>query len=209
MSYIMLPEPTILVQPNIPPPMAMTNPRTILGQDWWDLRRSVAYDEFNNQCWACGVSREEAKHKQWLEAHEQYRIDYRAGRMVLEEVVALCHLCHNFIHSGRLLKNLQRGFINENFYIETIQHGLRVLGGALPHYHTVLSMLRAVDFGITPPSHWPDEFDLEKTDGWQSNILSSPAEWSKWRLVMGDNEYKPFFKNEETLKAYFAGDEKI
>src|SRR3990167_9396936 len=83
--------PAILLHPNIPKPMHGVNPRTIMGQEWWDEQRQRAYEENNFCCWACGVHKSQAAYHKWLEAHECYEIDYIAGRMYMRIIVALCH----------------------------------------------------------------------------------------------------------------------
>jgi hypothetical protein len=45
----------------------------------------------------------------WLEAHEVYAYDYKEFRATLVEIVALCHACHNYIHSGRMLALVNAG----------------------------------------------------------------------------------------------------
>jgi len=121
------PRPELLLCPHIPRPLHEVNPRTILGPKWWNEQRKAAYAKTDFHCAACGVWKAAARGKQWLEAHELYRIDYARGRMYLEEVVALCHYCHSFIHSGRLQAMMEKGEINQSQFVAVIQHGNRVL----------------------------------------------------------------------------------
>ena len=94
--------PEILLHPNVPKPLHHVNPRSILGKEWWDVQRQKAYKENNYCCWACGIHKSEAKYHQWLEGHEHYDINYETGCVKLKEIVALCHSCHNSIHTGRM-----------------------------------------------------------------------------------------------------------
>lgn len=84
-------------------------PRVIKGKAWWDAKRQEAYKSTNYHCAACGVHKSRAKYHQWLEAHELYDLDYLRGRMVLREIVPLCHSCHNYIHSGRMRALVAKG----------------------------------------------------------------------------------------------------
>lgn len=120
--------PELLLHPNIPKPLHGCAPRVVLGDRWWNQQRKIAYAVNDYCCWACGVPKELALYHQHLEAHESYKIDYKKGRMWLEEIVALCHLCHNFIHSGRLEMRLNEGQITQEFFDEVMDHGKWVLG---------------------------------------------------------------------------------
>jgi hypothetical protein len=95
-------DPNLLLHPNIPKPLHKCNPRSVLGQDWWDEQRQFAYSKASYHCEACGVHKRMAKYHDWLEAHEIYDIDYRKGTATFVRLAALCHSCHNYIHSGRM-----------------------------------------------------------------------------------------------------------
>ena len=120
-------DPIYLTHPNIPKPLHGQNPRTILGQAWWDKRRKIAYAENNYCCWACGISKYNAKYHHWLEGHESYLIDYKRGEARLEKIIALCHSCHNFIHSGRLEMITMKGECSEEKYSDIMNHGYSIL----------------------------------------------------------------------------------
>jgi len=122
--------PELLLHPNIPKPMHGTNPRTILGDDWWNDVRQQAYAENNYCCWACGVHKSQAKYHQWLEAHERYRINYEHGIVSLVEITALCHSCHNFIHDGRMTSLVNKGEMSYDKMKEIHNHGYAVLAKA-------------------------------------------------------------------------------
>jgi hypothetical protein len=99
------------------------SPRTIKGQEWWDEQRQIAYAKTEYCCAACGVSKNEAKYHLWLEAHELYEIDYDSGRMLFVEIVALCHSCHNYIHSGRMKALVNKGEMTEEKRADILMHG--------------------------------------------------------------------------------------
>lgn len=158
--------PEILLHPNIPKPLHGLAPRTILGDDWWDEVRQKAYAENNYCCWACGVSKTKAKYYHWLEAHECYKIDYKAGTMEMIEIVALCHSCHNFIHSGRLLILYEKGEISKKKYSDIHTHGSKILNKRKVNRNPY----------------------IENEEG-------SIADWKNWRLILNGEEYKGKFEN--------------
>ena len=127
------PDPTILLHPNIPKPLHLVNPRTILGGAWWEKTRKESYVKYEGnefRCHACGIEKYDAPYRSWLEAHEMYKIDYTTGRVEFTDVVALCHSCHNYIHRGRLQSLLAKGEISQAFYLDLSIHGDRILTAA-------------------------------------------------------------------------------
>ncbi|MCH9735900.1 MAG: hypothetical protein K0U78_15330 [Actinomycetia bacterium] len=119
--------PVLLLHPTIPEPMHGVNPRTVMGQKWWDENRKKAYAENKFHCFACGVHKMKAKYHKWLEAHESYKIDYEKGEMRLREIVALCHCCHNFIHHGRMEILVHQRKMAYEKYQYIINHGNNIL----------------------------------------------------------------------------------
>ena len=119
--------PEILLHPNIPKPMHGLSPRTIMGDRWWNIERQKTYAKSYYHCVACDVSKWEAKYYQWLEAHELYEIDYVKGRMIFKEIVALCHSCHNFIHSGRMQALVDSGKMLRSKQQDILKHGMTII----------------------------------------------------------------------------------
>lgn len=117
------PRPELLLHPLIPPPLHGMAPRTIKGQKWWDKERELASARNCFCCWACNIPQDKARHKKGLEGHESYEIDWQRGTCCLQEVVSLCHFCHNYIHQGRLRALLANGSITRVFYEDVLRHG--------------------------------------------------------------------------------------
>ena len=155
-------DPSILCHPNIPKPLHGIAPRVVLGKAWWDRERQKAYANAGFCCEACGVHKRDAKHHQWLEAHEYYDYDYAKGLLKLNRLVALCHSCHNFIHSGRLEMLLMREEISEEKYRDIVSHGQKVL----------------MDAGLL--DKWSARHDHDCT-----------AQWKDWRMEINGTLYGP------------------
>lgn len=168
--------PEILLHPGIPQPLHGLAPRDILGRKWWSKTRQAAYRSTNYHCQACGVHKLRARGPEWLEGHEMYDIDYLLGRAVYVKTVSLCHYCHNYIHSGRLLILLEEGRITQATYVAIIQHGDDVLGQA----------------GLLHRKH-------QVYDG-------PIAEWGDWRLVLNGKEYKPKYRDIHAWNKAFGHD---
>jgi len=164
--------PALLTHPPIPAPLHGVNPRTAKGQKWWDETRYIAYEGNNRHCWAC------AARTNRLDAHECYDIDFTKGIAVFVEVVALCKMCHAFIHSNRLTALTKAGIHALGYWEAVRDHGYSVLetGGFEP------SPWARVNFepGWTPPD----------------DILYAPTvQWGEWRMVILDLTAKPKFKD--------------
>lgn len=85
--------PELLQHPPIPQWLYKRNPRSILGEEWWDKKRKKAYAGNNHFCWACGGGGDTILH-----AHEAYDYDFESRIARLEEIVGLCIPCHQFVH---------------------------------------------------------------------------------------------------------------
>lgn len=120
-------EPRLLLCPNVPKPLHGVAPRSIMGSKWWNATRKAAYKSTDYHCKACGISKFIAEYRQWLEGHEVYKIDYLLGRAEYMRTVPLCHLCHNYIHSGRMQALLEQGKVSHRKFAAVQQHGDRVL----------------------------------------------------------------------------------
>ena len=119
----MTPDPQILFHPNIPKPLHGISPRVVKGKAWWDEVRMKAYKKAEYRCEACGVSKDKADFHPWLEAHEVYDYDYEKCLLTFSHLVALCHSCHNYIHSGRMWSLLDSGEMDEDKFKFIMQRG--------------------------------------------------------------------------------------
>ena len=72
-----------------------SNLRSALKPKQWDIVRKDAYARANGKCMICGRAVKR------LEAHERWSYDEKLGVQKLEDVLAVCHLCHSVIHIGR------------------------------------------------------------------------------------------------------------
>lgn len=175
-------EPEILLSSNIPMPMHGVAPRLVLGSKWWNKTRNDSYKSTGYHCVACGVHKSQAFYRKWLEGHELYKVDYEKGTMKYLRTVPLCHMCHNYIHDGRLLSLLEKGKINHQKYAAIIQHGDRVL----------------VRAGLNRKNH-----EARNEEIIELIVAGKVKEWSKWRLVIGRKRYPPKFKSESHLRKAF------
>ena len=175
--------PEILMQPQILKPLHSLAPRAILGTAWWNKTRQESYAKNNFHCFACGVHKSQAKYHNWLEAHESYFIDFEKKQYRLQEIVALCHACHNYIHAGRLLAMYNKREISEEKYKGVLEHG-----------DTLLFLN-----------------DLDKTKAWWTDPKIRPhlfpeldGTWDKWHLLLEGKAYFSRFENYKSWAAYYG-----
>lgn len=175
--------PEILLQPQLVKPLHSMAPRTIMGSTWWNRVRQEAYAKNNYHCFACGVHKSEALFKNWLEAHESYSIDFEKKQYKLEELIALCHACHNYIHAGRLEAIFKKGEISEYKYRTIHEHGDTLL---------FLNDMDKKEAWWTEPSIKAQLFpELDGT-------------WNQWHLLLNDIKYYSRFDNYEAWAAYYG-----
>lgn len=194
--------PDILIHPQIPRPLHGLNPRTLLGQKWWDSQRWTAYQSLQNRCWACGVQAERGKYVQRLEAHECYDINYEKGQARLREVAALCHACHNFIHSERLWWQWKQKKIPNAKIYEVLQHGIEVLAGHLMSpQEATLQLVQSL----------PEQQRLKIPKYmWRSPVKTgkySEVPWGEWRLIIDGKEYRSLWLDEAAWRQHYLNGE--
>jgi hypothetical protein len=119
--------PILLCHPNIPKPLHTLNPRTIKGNKWWEGVKKEAKAKFNDHCWTCGIHKDNARFRRWLEGHESYSIDYSTGRVEYIGTCGLCHACHNFIHDGRLINMINKNEYNCQQFEQIMNHGNAII----------------------------------------------------------------------------------
>ncbi len=190
---------SVLLHPNIPRGMSWLNPRSVLGQEWWDTERHLAEQMNNYCCLACGVHRSDAMVHQWIEGHEQYTFDYKIRQAVYVGTIPLCHCCHMFIHCGRMFSLLSAAKIKDEYYIVVMRHGLSVLhaAGLQPTINQVMHMVSASRFEYLGEEvrklldTLPTELLLEGTRA-SLHVLSTDEIKERelpWTLVVNGSEY--------------------
>lgn len=182
-------KPEILTHPNIPKPLHGLNPRTLLGKEWWDHERFEAQKRTGYRCIACGVRKYEAKKYHWLEGHEYWDIDYNSGICKVVSIEPLCHYCHNFIHSGRLMMIMNK----EKTELEVrdiLEHGFRIL-----HNNNLLCFPYTLELAIMVDANFYG------VDSYQETTDLIP--WDQWVLVLNGKEYHSKFANIQEWAKYY------
>jgi hypothetical protein len=183
-------DPSILTHPNIPKPLHGVNPRTVMGQKWWDVKRKEAYASTAFRCLACDIQKRRAKYHKWLEAHEYYDYDYLTGTLTLQRVIPLCHSCHNFIHSGRLYAMYEKGEVPFQKITDILEHGLGILSenGLKAFFGTIeVAELLGIKTDVEPEIPEPCE-----------------VKWHEWKMVIEGKEYFSNFKDEEEWANFYG-----
>lgn len=197
--------PGLLKSSGIPLPLSQVNPRNIKGPVWWKEQRRKVIAANNNHCWACGVHQQDARYKQYLEAHEVFTVNYAKRISTFKEVVALCHCCHNVVHVKRLVYLAAQGKEDEKKLRTIVQHGVDVLQAsrlALPYQ---LEYAWMVVFGGCDAQEAIDK--LKASGLFNSNMRIAPHDWHKWRMEFEGQLYKPKFNSEfELARHYYDAD---
>ena len=178
--FTMILKPQILTHPNIPKPLHGVNPRTIMGNRWWNKTREVVYASTDYHCIACGIPKALSKGPKWLEAHEFWHIDNRTGICTIESIEPLCHYCHQFIHSGRLSMECDKSI--PGWKVDAIlEHGFEILSkNGLKCFYGTLKLAEdrlANTFGVTAYEH----------------EVNPDIKWGDWKLVWNGLEYHSKF----------------
>ena len=179
----------ILSHPNIPKPLHGVNPRSIMGSDQWDKVRSRSYASTNFHCLACGVHKSKARKHQWLEAHEDFDVDYNAQTVTIRRIIPLCHFCHAFIHSGLLHKNARSGKVSYSEARQILRHGIGILEGAdAPIFAGTKALADMAGIDTSLP------------------ITDAPKEipWEGWRMIWEGEEYPQKFKTFEAWRRHYS-----
>lgn len=161
-------EPKILLHKPIPYELYYINPRTLLGQEWWDKTRKEVYRSNNWCCQACG----DCEHLP-LDAHEMfeydeipdYTVDWdRRGEVLtarLTRIVPLCKKCHQFIHWLGLSPRTVTSVLNRGVKI-LLEAGIKV------------PKVKAVRCTVDVPANMMDDFDRRAT--------LDHVEWFNWKV---------------------------
>ena len=189
--------PGLLTHPTIPVALHGVAPRSILGKRWWDKTRVDTYDKAGRRCQACGSEPGEGGlygNGGRLEAHECYNINYDTGVVLLDEIVALCALCHRFVHSGRLRILYESDVMTHSEVMKVLDRGMKILHDAnlQPFAGTYLlyeelkgtSEVVALQEGL----EIPDE---------------SKVQWSEWHLVLEGKKYYSLYSSREEWHEYW------
>lgn len=198
----MFPDPSLLTHPNIPKPLHGINPRTVLGQEWWDIQRRKAYATHGYCCWACGVHKSEAKYHNWLEGHEYFDFNYDTGALILKEIVALCHSCHNFIHSRRLWIMAQKGEISGEKLLDVLNHGMTLIkrNNLTPFWGTLV-IYEMVVVGLSQEEALMKVFRQGSVPVNEGDNLK----WEDWHMIIEGKKYYSNFESIEDWHRHYNG----
>lgn len=169
--------PEVLLQRPLVKPLHGIAPREIMGAEWWETTRKQVYKDNGYHCLACGVHRSNAKYHKWMEAHEQYEVDYINTKYTLTSIISLCHCCHAFIHYQRTTAMLNCGNITKEKFDDIFAHGNEVLSRT--------GLVKSYDL---PESHFPEN------DG----------TWSSWYLEFNGSKYFSKFANYQEWEDFYA-----
>ena len=130
-----------------------SNLRSVLTPADWDKVRKDAYARAGGKCCVCGRGNTR------LEAHERWSYNEKKALQKLEDVVALCHACHEVVHISRT-QLMGRG-------VEAMGHFQKVNGCSQMEFHAALQAANEeylrrnrVEGWVTDITWLKDKFDI-------------------------------------------------
>lgn len=130
-----------------------SNLRSVLKPADWDKVRKDAYARAGGKCCVCG------RKNTRLEAHERWSYDEKKALQKLEDVVALCHACHEVVHISRT-QLMGRG-------MEAMEHFQKVNKCSQMEFHAALQAANEeylrrnrVEGWVTDITWLKDKFDI-------------------------------------------------
>lgn len=189
----------LITMPNVPRPLHGLAPRTIMGVSTWNHVRKRCYYDAGYKCEICGVDFAEIRPR--YAAHELYSYDWIAGTGKFERCIAICQVCHNAIHSGRLItmyKN-QNPLYPKEYVLKVVEHCFKLVNNynaehrnkkPLRVYSTFLEYLK-LDSLTKEMEKLINQYDIK--------FYQEPkriAKWEDWRLIIGNKEHNTPYKNE-------------
>jgi len=95
-------EKLLLTVEMVPEPLWERNLRKILSRSEWDRLRKMAYRRADYRCEVCGASGVDQGFNWPVECHEVWHYDDATHVQRLDRLIALCPLCHQVKHIGRV-----------------------------------------------------------------------------------------------------------
>lgn len=198
----------ILTMPNVPKPLHMRAPRTILGNKTWNSMRHYCYNQAHDHCEICGRDcSKEANGKRIAHAHELYSYDYAKQEAVFERCICLCGWpCHTgCIHTGRALTLYKQGnplFTKEKL-LKAAEHCFTIISsfnGAHPEEEPLRVFAVWLDYAKLP--ELKDEMNA-LIDKYHIKFYTISEKWYKkkywknWRLKIGNKWHSTRFEDED------------
>lgn len=189
----------LITMPNVPRPLHKLNPRNIMGASTWNHVRKRCYFDAGYKCEICGIDFADIKPR--YAAHELYSYDWIAGTGKFERCIAVCAVCHNAIHSGRLITMYKNDnpLYPKEYVLKVVEHCFSLVHKynaehrnkkPLKVYSTFLEYLKVDDLA-DDMARLIDMYDIQ--------FYQEPkhiAKWGDWRLIIGDKEHKTPYKDE-------------
>ncbi len=117
-------------------------------------------------------------------------MSYGPGIVRYDRTVALCHACHNFIHSGRLVAMYAKEEFTQSYVRSIFMHGFDLLKEAKlrPHSHSVVNWY--IFNGDSPEDAMIKAIRSGYNDG-----AEGENDWEKWRMDVLGIFYPPRFNS--------------